>query len=293
MSFKNKWSEFITSTWGNTIISAIVGASVSLATTVYLDNKNREINLKPYLNFGFKALDSNPRQYGVVIRNLGKGPAIIEKVIFKFNDITYSIDKNYNGNFQEDFLKHTNIDKSCKLFISSDYLIRPGDSIFENTEIGIISIPRQAHYSVFNEELAVKLFDRVFTYTPPQEPNPENSTKAMQYIIDTQYNKCRESFIEYFTPNKNDDESNKNDDESNKNDDESNKNNFSIYVEYKSLNDDEIYKEHRKIEASRINNNDTMEFLKEGISPIIDRKNKNTLTESDIKLLNDFGISIK
>lgn len=274
MSFKNKWSEFITSTWGNTIISAIVGASVSLATTVYLDNKNREINLKPYLNFSFKALDSNPKQYGVVIRNLGKGPAIIEKIIFKFNDLTYNIGKDYNSNFVSDFLENTNIDKSCRLFISSDYLPQPGDSIFENTEIGIISIPRQAHYSVFNEELAVKLLDRVFTYTPPQEPNPENSTKAMQYIIDTQYNKCRESFIEYFT---------------------SNNNNFAISVEYKSLNDDKTYGKNKfyPIKGSQLTNAHLQESIKEGISPIVERVNKNEATESDIRLLDDLGISIK
>ncbi|HDL5700259.1 TPA: hypothetical protein PXE99_002095, partial [Mannheimia haemolytica] len=92
-SLKNSIKSFFSSSWGNLILSAFTGALVSLATTTYLDNKNREITLRPYVNVDFSANRENPEspQLGIVIDNLGKGPAIIENSTFYINNKRYPI----------------------------------------------------------------------------------------------------------------------------------------------------------------------------------------------------------
>lgn len=268
-SLKHTIKLFISSSWGNLVLSALVGALVSLATTTYLDNKNREINLKPYLNFGIKALDSDHTKYGVVIRNLGKGPAIIDKIALKFNDVIYNIDKNYDRDFRKDFLAYSKMDKSCYPFLSSEYLPGPGDSIFENTEIGLITIPKSIQYTDHNSESNLRILERHSMYSGSVDE--KRYGRAAVYLFDKFYEKCSKSFYEFFA---------------------SDKNSFKISIEYRSLNDSQVYGigEFYPVKLSKLDHGQINDLLKDEFSSLKRKIESKSLNSNDQMLLNDLGI---
>lgn len=267
-----KIKSFLSSSWGNLILSALVGALVSLATTTYLDNKNREINLKPYLNFGMKALDADQTKYGVVIRNVGKGPAIIDRISIKFGDVVYDIDKNYNKDFRADFLAYSNIDKHCYPFISSDYLPLPGDSIFENTEVGLITIPKSTHYAEHNNLSLLPIWERKFLYSGGM--NEKKHARAVGYLFDKFYAQCMKSFSSFFS---------------------SSENSFQISIEYHSLNNSELYGvgEFYPIKNSKVDESKIFELFQNETSSLIRKMENKSLNNNDKMLLDDLGVDYK
>lgn len=137
----SKLKEFLSSSWGNLILSAFVGAIVSFATTTYFDNKNRQITLMPYLTTGFlaKKMSDDLEYKGIIISNIGKGPAIIESISFHINNKVINVDENILTNI----LSNMGINQYCRVFIDTDGLLERGDALEENSPKLLLGILRE------------------------------------------------------------------------------------------------------------------------------------------------------
>ncbi|MBF0752470.1 MULTISPECIES: hypothetical protein [unclassified Pasteurella] len=176
----------------STLSTGIICAFISWGITSCIEEKNREINLRPYLDIGPSRVSYKDDYFGLVIRNTGKGPAIItggyikakSKIYFKdinsnILDIllpelqiyseTFNTIWDGNSEFRESS-KEINKNNSCRLFFSFDYIPTTESSIKDGEDLALISFPTQ--YT--NSEIGKKY------------PNNEIYQKI--------YNECRHSF---------------------------------------------------------------------------------------------------
>lgn len=71
--------------------TGLICTFTSLGITSCIEDKNREINLRPYLEIGPSKISYRDGYFGLVIRNTGKGAAIIDGGYIKVNNKSYDI----------------------------------------------------------------------------------------------------------------------------------------------------------------------------------------------------------
>lgn len=179
----------------STLSTGIICASISLGITYYIENKNREINLRPYLEIGPSRISYKDGYFGLVIRNTGKGAAIIDGGYIKVNNNKYyikDVDSNiwdtlfpelkiYSKTLNDMFdkaesevkealnSKGINKNNSCKLFFSLDYVPTLRASIKDGEDLALIGFPTQYRNSnivkdsnnqnEFNNEIFKNIYD--------------------------------------------------------------------------------------------------------------------------------------
>ena len=178
----------------STLSTGIICASISLGITYYIENKNREINLRPYLEIGPSRISYKDGYFGLVIRNIGKGAAIIDGGYIKVNNKYYikDVDSNiwdtlfpelkiYSKTLNDMFdkaesevkealnSKGINKNNSCKLFFSLDYVPTLRASIKDGEDLALIGFPTQYRNSnivkdsnnqnEFNNEIFKNIYD--------------------------------------------------------------------------------------------------------------------------------------
>ena len=147
----------------STLSTGLICTFISLGITSYIEDKNREINLQPLLDIKPSKVRYKNGYYGLVIRNTGKGPAIIEcgHIIIKTDVKTNQIDiKEYiNSNTWDTVMSELgvkynveskmvrsmyvqrgmNAENVCLSFYYSDYIPVIKSSIKDGDEFTMIS----------------------------------------------------------------------------------------------------------------------------------------------------------
>ena len=201
----SKLKEFLSSSWGNLILSAFVGAIVSFATTTYFDNKNRQITLRPYLTTGFlsKKISDDLEYKGIIISNIGKGPAIMESISFHINDKVINVDENILTNI----LSNMGINQNCRVFMATDGVLDKDDALEENAPKLLLGILREG-----SENNLQKIYRRTTTRNVATVEEIENWRLF--------YSQCNQEFENFFKDEKK---------------------NFILDISYKSINGDSYH----------------------------------------------------
>lgn len=183
----SKLKEFLSSSWGNLILSAFVGAIASFATTTYFDNKNRQITLMPYLTTGFlaKKISDDLEYKGIIISNIGKGPAIIESISFHINNKVINVDENILTNI----LRGMDIHLGCQRFMATDGILDKDDALEENSPKLLLGILREG-----SEDNLQKIHRRTTTRNVATVEEIEN--------LRLFYNQCKQQFENFFIEKK-------------------------------------------------------------------------------------------
>ena len=124
----------------NTVLPIIIGALVSFITTTYLEDKNRGIILKPYLVADVKTNETRDR-FGIVVMNMGKGPAIIENAYISVNDIKYTFNNENPRTVIVSFLQDLDLYSSCKEYLLVDFFPVNGFPINDGKMLDFLTIP--------------------------------------------------------------------------------------------------------------------------------------------------------
>lgn len=221
---------FCTKQFISTLSTGLICTFTSLGITSYIEDTNREINLRPLLEIG-----TSKNQYSsnsISIKNIGKGPAIITDWYIKYakknkdiNSYKASDTNNNLDNYIKDLLNTLNIksesyshsypvykelkdilgktDYACQAFIYSDYIPTIGSSIKDGEELDFIGLPKKYIYSKISNQY------------------PDNSN--LQKV----YSECRDSFEKAMKEVA-----------------------FTIKLEYKSLNGNKYDTSEKKIQFS-------------------------------------------
>jgi hypothetical protein len=123
-----------------TVLPMIVSALVSFITTTYLDDTNRKITLKPYLvaNVG---LNETRDRFGIVIMNMGKGPAIIEKASISLNGTKYTFKDEAPRDTIVSFLQHLDLYTSCREYLLVNFVPFNGIPISDGRILDFLTVP--------------------------------------------------------------------------------------------------------------------------------------------------------
>ncbi|WP_295703665.1 hypothetical protein [uncultured Haemophilus sp.] len=157
----------------STLSTGIICTSISLGITYNIENKNREINLRPYLEITLERVKDKENHFGIIIRNTGKGPAIINEGFIKAEETINIKDMNYN--FWDSLLPKLGVYSTqarslgkpiniCnKLFFEFDYIPTMGSSIKDGEDKSLISYSTQYDQSLVgqrapNDELYQKIY---------------------------------------------------------------------------------------------------------------------------------------
>lgn len=124
----------------NAVLPIIIGALVSFITTTYLEDKNRGIILKPYLVADVKTNETRDR-FGIVVMNMGKGPAIIENAYISVNDIKYAFNNENPRTVIVSFLQDLDLYSSCKEYLLVDFFPVNGFPISDGKTLDFLTIP--------------------------------------------------------------------------------------------------------------------------------------------------------
>lgn len=223
----------------STLSTGVICALISWGITYCIENKNREINLRPFLEIGASRVSYNDGHFGLVIRNTGKGPAIITGGYIKadskiyLKDIDYNIWdtflpelKIYSETFNQiwdnsdvfrEYFKKIGLNKgnACGLFFSFDYIPILESSIKDGEDLALISYPTQYINSNIVKSISYNIEKKY------------SDSDMYQKIYQGIYIECRSSFENMVRNGR-----------------------LNIKLEYRSLNDDKYETEDKKIKFS-------------------------------------------
>lgn len=197
---------------GKIISPALISALTSLAITSYVENKNREIILRPYVQADISVNRSNPKssQFGIVINNLGKGAAIIEKSIVYIGDKKFLITYKDFSQVMRKIISELDLD-NCKEFFLVDFTPSESVAIGENQTYNLLTIPEQASDII--------TFQQVGIFADAGMIEIE-ALKQFKSTVIKRYETCRKTLIQKLSDHNT---------------------NLSMEIQYRSLNDDKLY----------------------------------------------------
>ena len=171
----------------NTVLPIIIGALVSFITTTYLEDKNRGIILKPYLVADVKTNETRDR-FGIVVMNMGKGPAIIENDYISVNDIKYTFNNENPRTLIVSFLQDLDLYSSCKEYLLVDFFPVNGFPINDGKMLDFLTIPEPDKLPI------AKLRDDLLATSTGKRSVNDIENNLDRYVEG--YNNCRDKFID-------------------------------------------------------------------------------------------------
>lgn len=171
----------------NTVLPIIIGALVSFITTTYLEDKNRGIILKPYLVADVKTNETRDR-FGIVVMNMGKGPAIIENAYISVNDIKYTFNNENPRTLIVSFLQDLDLYSSCKEYLLVDFFPVNGFPINDGKMLDFLTIPEPDKLPI------AKLRDDLLATSTGKRSVNDIENNLDRYVEG--YNNCRDKFID-------------------------------------------------------------------------------------------------
>ena len=171
----------------NTVLPIIIGALVSFITTTYLEDKNRGIILKPYLVADVKTNETRDR-FGIVVMNMGKGPAIIENAYISVHDIKYTFNNENPRTLIVSFLQDLDLYSSCKEYLLVDFFPVNGFPINDGKMLDFLTIPEPDKLPI------AKLRDDLLATSTGKRSVNDIENNLDRYVEG--YNNCRDKFID-------------------------------------------------------------------------------------------------